>query len=422
MAASGDAAAALAKLKAARARLVLDRPFLGALVLHLPLAASRDCATLGTDGRRIEFDPGYVEKLTLRQTQFMLAHQALHCALGHFGRRAHRTRARWDIACDLAVNQLLADDGMEAPPGALLDARYRGLSAEEIYPLVEEGAVRAAFDVHPFDGAGSGGAAAGPGDASRRPETRTGQDSGDDASFGASDSEDWSDAAPHRRRNEGSGTSSSVAPQDPDELARQWQMRLASAAQQAERAGRLGASWQRVLGRLLQPTLPWAALLARHVASRARDDYSFQRTPRREGAAILPRLHASQIELYVVLDTSGSVSAAQLDAFAAEIEAIKGHVRARITLHACDERLVEGGPWVFEPWEPIRLPDALSGGAGTDFRPAFDWIRDEHRRPDLLVYFTDAEGDFPQAAPAYPVIWLVKGPAPVPWGERIQLN
>ena len=42
--------------------------------------------------------------------------------------------------------------------------------------------------------------------------------------------------------------------------------------------------------------------------------------------------------------------------------------------------------------------------------------------PDLLVYFTDAEGEFPEQMPMYPVIWLVKGKAPVPWGQRIQLN
>jgi predicted metal-dependent peptidase len=43
-------------------------------------------------------------------------------------------------------------------------------------------------------------------------------------------------------------------------------------------------------------------------------------------------------------------------------------------------------------------------------------------RPDLLVYFTDADGEFPRAAPAYPVVWLVKGAGKVPWGDRIQLN
>ena len=29
---------------------------------------------------------------------------------------------------------------------------------------------------------------------------------------------------------------------------------------------------------------------------------------------------------------------------------------------------------------------------------------------------------FPEFAPGYPVLWLVKGNSPVPWGERVQLN
>lgn len=410
-----------AKLRAARARLILDRPFLGALLLHLPMAESARCASIGTDGRRIEFNADYVERLSLRQTQFMLAHQALHCALGHFARRGHRVRKRWDIACDLAVNMLLVDEGMEAPPSAPIEARYRGLSAEEIYPLVAEGDARAAFDVHLFDAASRGGMPSSGAGTERQREGRERQ-ADETASFGASDDADWSDAAPHRRRHEGSEEEASASPSELEELARQWQMRLATAAQQSERAGRLGATWQRVLGRMLQPALPWSALLARHVMSRARDDYSFQRPARREGDALLPRLNAAQIELYVVIDTSGSVNEAQLDAFAAEIEAIKAQVRARVTLHACDEKLAHDGPWVFEPWEAIRLPASIQGGGGTDFRPVFDWIREAMRRPDLLVYFTDAEGEFPDSAPPYPVIWLVKGPAPVPWGERIQLN
>jgi predicted metal-dependent peptidase len=40
----------------------------------------------------------------------------------------------------------------------------------------------------------------------------------------------------------------------------------------------------------------------------------------------------------------------------------------------------------------------------------------------VLVYFTDANGRFPSAEPAYPVVWLVKGRERVPWGQRIQLN
>ena len=52
----------------------------------------------------------------------------------------------------------------------------------------------------------------------------------------------------------------------------------------------------------------------------------------------------------------------------------------------------------------------------------FDWIERAGLRPDLLIYFTDAQGVFPPEAPPYPVVWLVKGRAQIPWGQRIQLN
>jgi predicted metal-dependent peptidase len=52
----------------------------------------------------------------------------------------------------------------------------------------------------------------------------------------------------------------------------------------------------------------------------------------------------------------------------------------------------------------------------------FRWIDQTGAPPDLLIYFTDANGPFPALEPHFPVIWLVKGRAGVPWGQRIQLN
>ncbi|CAK0762064.1 hypothetical protein CCP3SC15_2810001 [Gammaproteobacteria bacterium] len=84
--------------------------------------------------------------------------------------------------------------------------------------------------------------------------------------------------------------------------------------------------------------------------------------------------------------------------------------------------MAEGGPWIFEPWETLSLPPSLQGGGGTSFLPVFDWLASRDRTPDLLTYFTDAEGQFPPSEPSYPVLWLIKGKASVPWGTRIQLN
>jgi predicted metal-dependent peptidase len=128
------------------------------------------------------------------------------------------------------------------------------------------------------------------------------------------------------------------------------------------------------------------------------------------------------MDLVVAVDTSGSIKDAEVEEFIAEVNALKGQVRARVTFLPCDAKLCEGAPWVFDPWEEFRQPQEIKGGGGTSFVPVFSWVDREDVRPDMLVYFTDAEGEFPAKEPAYPVIWLVKGKSKVPWGQRIQLN
>ena len=141
------------KLSAARTRLILDRPFLGALVLRLPMKAVKPerCKSIGTDVRALYYNPEYIQNLTLDQTQFVLAHEALHCALSHFARRQHRVKHRWDIACDLAINPLLIKDGLKPPPGVLLKSGFEDMMAEEIYPYIEDDMEDETHDDHFYD-------------------------------------------------------------------------------------------------------------------------------------------------------------------------------------------------------------------------------------------------------------------------------
>lgn len=408
MTAAGPAAAALAKLGAARTRLVLERPFLGALVLHLALVPSARCRTVATDGRGFHFNPGFIDTLGFAEAQFVLAHEALHCALLHFDRARHRVRRRWDRACDYAVNQLLVEDGMRAPAGVLIDRAFHGLAAEEIYPLLDD-----ARDERPFDEHWFGAAVASP-----MPASTPGG--------GATDAP----VAPGFLEAHRDGFDEVLArapfasrpPAPTGRLASEWRDRVAGAGLEAAAAGRLGTVFRQALDALVQPRLPWQALLARFLMSIARDDYSFQRPSRREGDAVLPGLASGEVNLAIALDTSGSISAHDFGAFIGEIDALKGQIRARVTLLACDTALAPGGPWRFEPWERLEIPPGLTGGGGTRFTPVFDWVDAEPVRPDALLYFTDALGEFPDRAPAAPVLWLVKGNAPVPWGERVQLN
>ncbi|MBI2312627.1 MAG: hypothetical protein HYU77_09010 [Betaproteobacteria bacterium] len=417
------------RLSAARTRLILEKPFIGALVMHLPLTAAdpRWCPTVATDARALYYNPRYVAALTVAELQFLLAHEALHCALAHFARRAHRVKKRWDVACDYAVNQLLADEGLRPPAGALINPAFRGLTAEEIYPLIPLDTGEMPIDRHAFDAEPAGGTGGSAGAAGARSGNRGEAGSGETGELaGEAAALEWAGGGGERK------AASTLAPADAavasrasaecENLALAWRERLAMAAQQARQAGRLDESWLRAVDHLIQPQLSWRSLLARYLMSLARNDYTYLRPSRREGEAILPRLAGHELDLVVALDTSGSIGEAELGEFASELDALKGQVRARVTLLACDQQLAAGSPWVYEPWEALTLPRALKGGGGTRFTPVFDWVEREGRRPDLLVYFTDAEGEFPQSPPGYPVIWLVKGRAPVPWGERIQLN
>jgi predicted metal-dependent peptidase len=400
------------KLTAARTRLILDKPFLGALVLRLPMEAADPewCPTTATDARRFYYNPAFIEALSMDETQFMLAHEALHCALSHFARRQHRLKHRWDMACDFAINPLLVDDGLKAPPGSLMLDQFRDMTAEEIYPMLDEFEDQETLDNHAYDkdeGAREG----------RGSSPREGERSG-----GTGASGDTGDAPGEGDAESGQPAPAPLTPDEKETLSIQWQQRLAGAAQQAMQAGKLGGSMARMIDHLLQPQLPWRMLLARYLSSNARDDYSYMRPSRREGDFILPSLRSQQIDLVVALDTSGSIGPEEFSAFVAELNALKGQLRARVTLLACDARLSEKGPWVFEPWEEFKLPDEISGGGGTSFTPVFEWVERSGLRPETLVYFTDGDGAFPDHPPAYPVLWLIKGKEKVPWGQRIQLN
>ena len=106
------------KLATARTRLILDKPFLGALVLRLPMLAAdaKWCETTFSDGKNFYYNRDYIDALDAEQTQFALSHEALHCALSHFHRRGHRIKLRWQLACDYAINPLLINDGLSRHP------------------------------------------------------------------------------------------------------------------------------------------------------------------------------------------------------------------------------------------------------------------------------------------------------------------
>ena len=414
------------RLATARTHLILDKPFLGALVLRLPLVAadSKWCKTTATDSHKLFYNPEYIASLDISETKFMLAHEALHCGLAHFARRENRTRWRWDIACDYAINPILIEEGLTPPFGSLYDRHFAGMTAEEIYPCLDKKMYDQPLDQHVYDEAEDDGSE-GQGQGNLPGQDQKASVDGEVSEKGGG--KDVRDKVGGKAESDSDpGGAQRPKPLSGEERmtqATEWQQRLAGAAQQAMQAGKLGGALARLVDDLIQPSLPWRMLLARYLSYIARNDYSYMRpSTRREGEAIYPSMRSTEVNLAIVLDTSGSISDQEIAEFLSEIDAIKGQLLARIVLMACDAALAEDGPWIFEPWEEVSPPRSFKGGGGTSFCPPFEWLSQQDIQPDLMVYFTDGEGRFPAVEPPVDVLWLVKGKAEVPWGTRIQLN
>jgi predicted metal-dependent peptidase len=180
-----------------------------------------------------------------------------------------------------------------------------------------------------------------------------------------------------------------------------------------------------------EPRIDWKEEMAGlFTPCMGRDKPDFTRLNRRiylrsGGLVIAPARRGVRARLVIVVgDTSGShITPTQMEAFFREMGGILRDVRPR-------ECIVAGIDWVKpKTWVTLEGADELEsarpvvkGGGGTDFRPAFEWVKEQGWEPDALVYFTDAQGPFPKEPPNYPVFWAVTTDDKVPWGQRIQVD
>jgi len=404
------------KLTKARTQLILDKPFLGNLVLRLKLkAAGSWCNTSATDAKSFYYSPAFINNCNSSQTKFVLIHEALHCALTHFSRRGNRDKHKWDLACDFAINPLLVKEGFNPPLDIQIFRKYRGMIAEEIYPMIDDNIDEEPFDQHLYDDSVDNDTD--PLDGGMREDALDGRESNASSKSNKN----------NKSNNANSNTELAQKPDPltPDEmssLASKWQKNLASSAQIAHQAGKLDGEFAKLVDFFLQPQVSWQSLLAQYMSNLARDDFSYSRPSRREGQAIFPSLRSAQINITAAIDTSGSISQQEIDEFVSEINAIKSNIRSSITLLACDDKLENKHIWRYEAWDELKFPASLGGGKGTNFNPVFNYISKQDETDHVLIYFTDAKGVFPDFEPNYPVMWLVKGKESVPWGSRVQLN
>lgn len=373
----------------ARTALVLDEPFFGVLALRLRLIVDPSCDTAWTDGTSIGYSAEFVEKLSFPQKVALIAHEVLHCAMGHPWRRGGRDHRRWNVACDYAINWILKESGFVLPEGALIDPQYAGKSAEWIYDRLPQGE---------NGGGGSGGDPGGDGAATGEP--------------GAGNPLGEVRDAPNGSAQDGNGEAD-------------WQGAVQQAEKVARQAGKLGGGLERFAKSAARSRVDWKSVLRRFVTSSAAADYSWARPNRRylPRGLYLPSLHSEAMGTIVVaIDTSGSIDEVLLGQFQKELQSIADELRPESVIAlACDTSIRSEA--TFLPDEPIKL--STKGGGGTAFGPVFDWLEKSGETPACVIYFTDLYScDLETLRPAdVPVLWAVDGDArEVPFGEVLEIG
>ena len=351
------------------------------------------------------YNPGYVETLSAAELAGVLAHEVMHPALQHHTRRGGRNPKRWNMACDYAINPLLIDAGLTLPKDVLIEHRFRGMSAEQIYNLIEEQGTETSQETVPADHAPKG-------DSSDQ-QLSSNDDGGQvDAPVTPGGIGQVLDA-PEPDGNEGA----SVA-----EQAREWKIAVEQAESVARLAGKLPAGVPRSLEESDAAGVDWRELLRRAWSDTIPSDYSWIRPNRRHvwSGLFLPGVISEGAgEIAIAVDCSGSVSRRQLGLFQAEVRSILEAQRPNLVHVLYFDTEVHRAE-TYQAGQTINLTP--TGGGGTDFEPCFAWLNERGIVPQNLIFLTDLCGSFPAEAPTYPVLWASTETRHAPFGQVIPMQ
>lgn len=405
------------RVRLVRTRMLIHYPFWGELCISLglrpsPLPPGLGGETFSTDGDRLYYPPApFLDEWDDETIMFSLAHEVLHCGLGHFWRQGSRSKRGWRVAADLAVNSLLRASNFPMGKTAkhfLWPEQFGlpdGLGAEEYYSKLPKDLQTDHVDYSFGMADGSAMGAGGPSE---------GGDGG--GSGGDTDQNN----APKPKPVFGS--------LDAQAKAELWTARMVRAATVAKMMGHLPAGIQDIIDALLYPKISWRYILADAVPRQGIGYDWCVPNPRYAHLTdiigddvVIPSEVPVIPNIVVAMDTSGSISKKELQVFLTEISALAQE--AHLTVIACDAAIhaIEEFPAGQVPTLE-DLNKLCVGRGGTDFRPVFRWVADEGGSPDMLVYLTDGYGPFPDNAPFYPVWWLTTGAEPkhYPFGRVVE--
>jgi len=425
-----------------RLGLVLDHCFWGHLAMRLELLEDVSIETACVNGKRIKYNPRFIESLDDDRVQFVLAHEVMHCAMGTHLRRNGRDTYLWNMATDYAINPILSDAGFKLIEGCLYDSMYRGMTAEEIYSDLErkQQEEQEQKEQEQEEQESSDESQSGSGQDNGEPEEQEDeeeQEEGDgepedededqDEQDGDSDSgmcDDDTNTCPDPGGCGGVEDADILDESDLKEQLAQWQQAVTMAYKAAQKKGQAFPSLDRAVEEIQNPPLPWYVILRDFVETNARNDYMWEVPDRNylQRGLYVPGICSDELpEIVIAVDTSGSIDEIQLAIFLKEVSQILSAYDTTVQLIYCDDQITNEETYRTSDLPIKPNPKQIYGG--TDFRPVFERVQKRGLTPACLIYFTDTYGTFPEREPSYPVLWVTKTKdRKLPFGKTVMFD
>ena len=400
-------------------RLIKQRSRLGSrasgyasLIFGLPFVETEQTPTMATDGKNIYFNRIFVRNTPDHELLGTLLHEALHVSLGHHLRRGSTNPKLWNVACDFAINLIVKDARIKLPENALLDEKYRGMTAEQIVRALSNGEGEEGEDGEEGEGEEDGG----------------GHPSGAPEDFEQA-GEIW-DATD----DDGDPLEGKEKADAEEELKRD--IIVADVVEKASGTGTITIDGG-VLDQAKSASVDWVEALADFLDQAFGSEPTFAKPARRHlwsGNYFPSYQGVGGGDLVIAIDTSGSVSQGEAQQFADEIDSIRENVKPhRTVVIYCDmaiQRNAETGEQFdeFDSFEDIVVRK-IDGG-GTRFDPPFSLVEQEGFEPSAFIYFTDGYCQVGRGTAdkvTYPVLWATTGVEPTftqgeEFGEIVEVS
>jgi len=368
------------KISQAKAKLLVEYPYFGTLASRLEFVVNDDLESFKSDGKKLEFREEYLHELELDEVEFILANGAMHAALAHEQRKNKRSGWLWQMATDIAINDMLLQNGMTMPYGAQYRKRFSGMYAEEIYAELKSDILR----------------------------------DDEDLEYEADSSDDVEPQEKHEPQQTQEQLQEEILA---EQLFAEESIALLESKLQS---GEAPESIERFFDISGFAKLDWREELREAIAPFFKDNYVMMPPSKKllyEGI-YLPSSISETFRLVIAVDSSGSVDKELLDSFLSEVSFIMEHTQNYIIdLLVCDDKIHSHQRFV----SGESLEVTLKGSGGTDFRPVFNYIEEHLDDVALLLYFTDLEGFFPKEEPSFSVKWVSPKECETPFGEVIIL-